>query len=408
MPKLADPANTLLNGAIVLSQRSRSSAWQMRFKLGGKWIRVTTHKRDRKEAEDAAFDYYAEAKFKLKHSLPLQTRRFKPVALLAVKTMQDALDSGHGKSVYKDYIAAINKYLIPYFGSHNLDSIDYALLNQFDAWREQKMGRRPRASTIGTHNSALNKVYDEAIQRGYVPSSARPEPNNKGTKAERRPDFTASEYRKMVRNLREWIKKGRAGKQREMRELLYDYVLIMTNTGMRHGTEAQNLRWKHVRIDRVNGEDHLLLWVSGKTGSREIVARHSCIKYLKRILQRTNSIQHMTLSQVLAANVDQPVFCLPDGTVTDNLRATFKKFLSDIGMLKDPRTNNDRTLYSLRHTYATFALTGTNVTTALLATQMGTSEAMIHKHYSHLIARMRAGDLAGKRHRLYLDLDAKV
>lgn len=408
MPKLANPANTLLNGAIVLSQRSRSSAWQARFKLDGKWIRITTGKRDRQEAETAAFDLYVDAKAKLKYGIPLQTRRFKPVALLAVKTMQDALNSGHGKSVYKDYIGAINNYLIPYFGGHNLDTIDYALLNNFDAWREQKMGRKPRASTIGTHNSALNKVYDEAIQRNYVPASARPEPNNKGTKSERRPDFTLSEYRKMVRNLREWIKKGRAGKQRDMRELLYDYVLIMTNTGMRHGTEAQNLRWKHIRIDRVNGKDHLLFWVNGKTGGREIVARHTCITYLKRIAQRTNSIKHMTLTQVLAANLDQPVFCLPDGTVTENLRATFKKFLSDIGMLKDQRTNDDRTLYSLRHTYATFALASTNIPTALLATQMGTSEQMISKHYSHLIARMRAADLAGKTHNLYETLDDTV
>ncbi len=82
----------------MLSQRSRSSAWQMRFKLDNKWIRVTTGKRDRKEAEQAAVDYYAEAKFKLKHAIPLQTRRFKPVAELAIKSMQDALDAGQGRA----------------------------------------------------------------------------------------------------------------------------------------------------------------------------------------------------------------------------------------------------------------------------------------------------------------------
>jgi len=64
MRKLSSPSNTLLNGAIVLSQRSRSAAWQMRFKLDGKRIRITSGKRDRKEAEQAAFDLYAEAKFK--------------------------------------------------------------------------------------------------------------------------------------------------------------------------------------------------------------------------------------------------------------------------------------------------------------------------------------------------------
>lgn len=31
-----------------------------------------------------------------------------------------------------------------------------------------------------------------------------------------------------------------------MRELLRDYVLILANTGIRHGTEAINLNWRHI------------------------------------------------------------------------------------------------------------------------------------------------------------------
>jgi len=101
-----------------------------------------------------------------------------------------------------------------------------------------------------------------------------------------------------------------------------------------------------------------------------------------------------------------PVFCLPDGTVTENLRGTFRKFLDAHGLLKDPRTDQQRTLYSLRHTYATFMLTHTRGTDIhLLAKQMGTSTLMIEKHYSHLIARMRSDDLAGYEHDNYVGLD---
>lgn len=395
-----------MNGAIVLSQRSRSSAWQMRFKLDNKWIRVTTGKRDRKEADDAAIEIYVDAKAKLKYGVPLQTRRFKPVAELAIKSMQDALDAGQGKKVYADYITAINRYLIPFFGKHNIDTIDYALLNDFDKWRIEKIGRVPRSSTIGTHNSALNRVFDEAINRKFVPASARPDLSNKGVAGDRRPDFTLEEYRKLHQKMRAWIKSSRAGKTREMRELLYDYMLIMLNTGMRHGTEAQNLRWKHVRIEKIGKQSQTLLYVNGKTGGREIVARHNTLTYLKRIHARTEAIKHLTFSQLLASKSDLPVFCLPDGTVTDNLRATFKKFLSEHGMLKDPRTGQDRTLYSLRHTYATLALSHNTTSTAYLAKQMGTSETMINKHYSHLLARMGAKALAGKDHGVYDDLDA--
>ncbi len=330
----------------MLSQRSRSAAWQMRFKLDGKWIRVTTGKRDRKEAEAAAVDYYMEAKFKQKHAIPLQTRRFKPVAELAIKTMQDALDAGQGKKVYADYITAINGYLIPFFGKHNIDSIDYALLNQFDAWRIEKMKRVPRSSTIGTHNSALNRVFDEAINRKFIPASARPEPANKGVSGDTRPDFSAKEYERLKPLLRAWAAKGRVGRTREMRELLYEYVLILANTGMRPGTETANLQWKHVRIEKIGGEDQLVLHVSGKNGPRELVARHNCITYLKRLHKRTVAIKQLTFAQLLASNSDIPVFCLPDGTATDNLRATFKSFLTDVGMLVHPTKGQDRTLYS--------------------------------------------------------------
>ena len=53
----------------------------------------------------------------------------------------------------------------------------------------------------------------------------------------------------------------------------------------------------------------------------------------------------------------------------------------------------DRTLYSLRHTYATIELlTGTDMHT--LARQMGTSVVMLDRHYSKLPATMAADRLA--------------
>lgn len=408
MPKLADAEKTLLNGRIVLSQRSRSSAWQARFKIGTRWVRVSTKERDRKDAERVAEELYLEAKFKERHKIPIVTKRFKPVAELAIKHMQAALDGGQGKKVYKDYIIALNRYLIPFFGNHHINRIDYELLKQFEAWRIEKMGKVPKASSIGTHNSALNKVFDEAIERGFISANQRPELYNRGEDGERRPNFTLDEYRIVARNLREFIRLARDGKSREMRELLRDYVLILVNCGMRHGTEAQNLRWKHIRIeqDKKTKLNTLLFYVNGKTGGREIVARHNCVTYLKRLHSRTDAIKHLSFTELLKANVDLPVFCLPDGTVTDNLRATFRAFLKQYKLLEDPRTGQNRTLYSLRHSYATFMLTmskGTEI--HLLAKQMGTSTLMIERHYSHLIARMKAEQLAGRQHQVYENID---
>ena len=174
-----------------------------------------------------------------------------------------------------------------------------------------------------------------------------------------------------------------------MRELLWDYVRLLTSTGIRHGTEAQNLRWKHVEVIVDGGRRYLAVWVDGKTGQREVIAKASAITYLKRIHRRCEDIRHLTFDELLAKKLDLPVFRLGDGTVTNNLHQTFKVFMQDTGLLADAKTGQERTLYCLRHTYATFQLVNNNVDMHTLAKQMGTSILMLEKHYSHLTPRLR-------------------
>jgi integrase len=67
--------------------------------------------------------------------------------------------------------------------------------------------------------------------------------------------------------------------------------------------------------------------------------------------------------------------------------------MRDTGLLKNEEGQN-RILYSLRHTIATFELLrgGTDIHT--LSKQMGNSAAIIEKHYSKLTATMPADRLA--------------
>jgi integrase len=70
----------------------------------------------------------------------------------------------------------------------------------------------------------------------------------------------------------------------------------------------------------------------------------------------------------------------------------FSKLMRHSGLLHNT-TNQTRTLYSLRHTYATLELlSGTDIHT--LARQMGTSVRMLEAHYSKLTATMAAEKLA--------------
>jgi integrase len=332
----------------------------------------------------------------VKHGIPAQSKRFKDVARLAVDRMEKAISSGEGRRVYRDYIQAIDNYLVPFFGQHHVDHISYPLIQAFAAWRAEKMHKEPKSSTINTYNSALNRIFDEALMRGYVAKTQIPILENRGRDGQRRPDFTLDEYRKLYRSLRKWVHEGRAGKSRDMRELLRDYVLILANTGMRHGTEAQNLKWKHISAFEQDGRSYVAMWVKGKTKGRELIARHSCLIYLKRLHERCRDISQMTFDELLRSQSEKHVFRLTDGTVTRSLNQTFRAFMRDSGLLKDIRTEQNRTLYSLRHMYATFQIVYGGTDLHLLARQMGTSIAMLEQHYSHLIPRLRADKLAGR------------
>ena len=412
MPQLAETSVPILDGAVVLTQRQRSSAWQARFRIADKWMRVTTKQIDLDKAKEAARDLYLRARFRNEEGLPVVSKRFSQVAELAKKRMEDALKAGEGKTVFKDYVIAINNYLSPFFGKYNITSINYALVNEFAAWRKAKMGHEPKASSISTHNSALNRIFDEAMQHGFMTKSQVPELKNKGAKSERRPDFTVEEYRQLTKHMIHWVAEGRAGKSRRMRELLRDYVLVLANTGMRHGTESYSLKWKHIAFDeqKVFAHDegkagkgkyilrrYVLMNVDGKTGHRELVARHNVATYLQRIHSRSEDedIKGMDFDELIKRGVDKEVFCLPNGKTTTALAQTFEILLKDAGLLIDRRTEQNRTLYSLRHYYATRALVKARMDIHTLAEQMGTSVPMIEKHYSHLTPRMRAYALAG-------------
>ena len=144
-----------------------------------------------------------------KNDLPVVTKKFSDVAKLAIVDMRKQLDAGLGRKVYADYIVCIERYLIPFFGAQYVTSIDYQKIQDFYEWRRAKMGREPKASTLNTHNSAMNRVFEEAVARGFIAHKSVPLMVNRGEKSERRPDFTREEYATLIRKMPSWIYAGK-------------------------------------------------------------------------------------------------------------------------------------------------------------------------------------------------------
>jgi integrase len=191
----------------------------------------------------------------------------------------------------------------------------------------------------------------------------------------------------------EWQNKGRMSVEREIRPLLRDYVEMLLYTGMRHGTEAMGIRWRDLEWHTKDGVRYLRVWVDGKTGGRWLIAKHDAVDVLKRLHSRQEDVKEMEFEDLLKSTNQQKIFRFSDGYQPPSLNGTFRRLMRECGLEKGEDGQN-RTLYSIRHTYATLELLekGTNIHT--LSKQMGNSAAMIERHYSKLTATMAADKLA--------------
>ena len=158
---------------------------------------------------EVARELYLEYQIRPKNELSFISNRFADVVAYFIVDVHKQLDAELGKKSFRDCIIALNRYLIPYFGDDFITSIDYEELQRFARWRADEMEFEPMASTLNTHNSALNRVFGEAVVSAYMSRSHVPVLISKGSDSTRRPDFSVDDCRKLIRALPSWIDNGR-------------------------------------------------------------------------------------------------------------------------------------------------------------------------------------------------------
>ncbi len=397
--KLADltavepPLIHLRDGEVVLYRVSRSSYWQARIRLlTPKWIRFSTRQRNQIDAACVACERYDEARYRERLGLAPTLKRFEDIGRACIEDLEREMAAGAGKRVYTAYIGVIQRYFIPYFGQMYLTSISAKDMLAFEAWRNQQMGRTPRASTLLNFSSALNRIHQTAVARGWISERVPlPKLQGKGEKGQARPAFSEAEIQKLRDHLRDWHLQV-TGKTAEMRRLLRDLVDVLLLTGMRQGTESMNLQWRHIDWHEDKGVRYLRIWVSGKTGPRWLIAKHECAAALARLHDAQPPLAGMSFEALIAAKLNRKVFCFEDGSQPYEFTHVFRRLLAELGMSKN-EAGLARSLYSLRHSYATRELLG-GMDIHTLAKQMGTSVVMLERHYSKLVATMAAERLA--------------
>jgi len=383
----------LRDGELILYRRSDSRIWQYKFKReSGSWYRASTRKSVLDQAKRVAMDLHDEARYRERLGLAPAHKSFKDIAMVTIEDMQRDLAAGTGKKIYVDYCSVIERYFIPYFGDKYLQNLKHKDIADYEAWRNHRMARTPKSSTLMTFASAFSRVHQTAISRGWISDRVPiPTMSRRGAKGEVRPAFSVEEIGKLRQFMQSWQTQGNLDYDRIMRPLLCAYVEFLLLTGMRHGTESMGIEWRHCEWYASEGQRYIRVWVDGKTGGRWLIAKHEAEAVLIKLHSLQPDIAVKPIELVMGRDTKY-LFRRPDGQRPRTFNGMFSKLMRESG-LRWNHTNQSRTLYSLRHSYATMELLAeTDIHT--LARQMGTSVRMLEAHYSKLTATMAADKLA--------------
>ena len=416
----------ICDGQVVLFRRQGSKRWQARIRRKiGTWVVFSTGQTDIEAAKSAAENKYRDIKYAQKMGRVDVTKRFRSVCQQCRNELYEETERTK-RELPKDLAQVIDRYIIPILGDYMCHNVTRDVLQQYSNKRREMMGKIPSSSTVATHNTALNYIFRKARELNYI--EFIPKTINDGDSSfRRRPYFNDKELRILNANMWRYLEhsqrllqaKGRNGidtiseKTYWIRELLRDVVLILVNTGMRPGTEILNLKWKNLRVVEQDGKESIQFSLPhSKTKKQRIVVgyepwhkdekekRYGCWEPLNRIRSRFDELKDLSWEQLF--NVDEYIFRYPNGerAIQEQLTKAFKRLLKYIevegkedGLLKDD-FGNERTLYCLRHTYAS-RRRYEGMSFDDLREAMGTSVKMLEQHYSHFKVSDNPNKFAG-------------
>ena len=369
-----------LKSGLVIFRRAdvKHKNWYCRVKIPkeDRYKIISLKTSDINEAKNKAFDHDADIRFRVKHEVPIFEKSFAELATEYSNSLKGVAQSGQiTMNRWKIVDSYIRLHLIPYMGNIQITMIGEDKWRAYTLWRKENGksvgGGLPKDGTIRQEMMTFRAIMNYAADRQYIRERQVPKGKLPSDKA-RREEFTPQEYRHLHTFARTWLKEGRTEYNIWYRTMAYNFVLVMTNTGMRT-MEARNLRWRDVNIRADSqGRAFVSLNVRGKDKFRELVAASNVAEYLERIKKISK-----------ATKPDDFVFTTHNGKLNATLYQSLIEALLTESKLLHSSSGSRRSTYCFRHTYATFRLTE-GVDVYFLAKQMGTSVKMIEDYYGHI------------------------
>lgn len=372
-------SRTFKEGAIYLFVRAdyKKRTWMCRIKVPNSvgYVYRSTRTTDEHEAFAFANTLYNQTFVRVLNGETANVKKLGPVVESYIKSLELL---GSRQSIHNKIL--LMRRLTPFLRVRSVEGISTAFLSEVFA-EAARLSSRERLSpnTIRRVGADLKHFLNWSVEQGHL--TAVPKFPKIVADHARRAHFNDADWRRLTRHLREFVKVENKAIRRD-RVMLVNYVLILGNTGIRVG-EARNLKWQDVREipGEIEGTVNIVLNVTGKTGPREAVSREVVKTYLKRIYQLR--VQELATKDEPSPDpgANSLIFCHRDGSPIASFKKSFQSLIRAAKVETDSH-GQKRTIYSLRHTYATFRL-HEGVHQFSLAKNMGTSVAMLERYYGH-------------------------
>lgn len=390
------------DGRVVLYKRQhlKNPKWQARISVPNAtgYRVVSTKLFDLEEAKRFALNLYDDLRIQVMAGGQLNTRTFK-----LVYDEWKAYVKVHGRTrrdgSWDTTIERIDSYALEFFGGKRIDQIKEADFTEYWAWRRENYAKKvPSNSTLKRERTSIMPVFKFALSKGYI--TKVPETNTPKAKDGRRPTFTLEEWKAIRQAMPDWVKEAVELATWRDRFMAQHCIMFLANTGLRIG-ELRKFRWRD--ISSVEGQKdgevgrYYVGHADGKTGVRQFVFQGGAEVSLKRVYEqrcRELSRGHPN-DEIVKPDANEPVFCHPDGSPIREFKQSLKSLLKFAGVPVEV-DGKARTIYSLRHFYATRRLSK-EASAHLIAKQMGTSIEMLEKHYSHVINSKVAAQITGQK-----------
>jgi integrase len=330
------------------------------------------------------------------------------VSLMQQATDADEIAVGKGHT-FRDIARRINVDLVPKWGGTSITKLseydlddwirnEYRVVDKAASLASfgkqsakeprQAIYKRPAATTLGNLDRALKYVWDEAVNARVVHRRARPYINRAkhGEPGEPRAFIDDEGMTAIAKVMMAdgWLSAGRT--EEGYKRMLRCYIAIAAATGIRPGLELGRVRIGNIQFKIQNAVPVMTIFVERRAG-KHLRARPVPI-YEGGVLPVRGLLTEVIEARKADGASDQDLLFQWDGK-TPVFRSGLQKVLEQANAVIDPMTGERRVAYSFRHYFAT-VLIQKGLSVAHIAEWLGTSSAMVERHYNRFLVERSA------------------